>query len=73
MERKPSAVADPRISKKSYSLSASDYKLLEEIGKGVSAFVYRARCIPLNEFIAIKALSLDGCDSNNLVSLVMVY
>jgi serine/threonine-protein kinase OSR1/STK39 len=68
MERKPSVSADLKIEKKNYPLLASDYKLLEEIGKGVSAVVYRAKCIPLNEFIAIKALDLDRCNSN-LVSL----
>ena len=69
MERKASFSSDPRAEKKMYPLAASEYKLLEEIGKGVSAIVYRAKCIPLNEFVAIKALDLERCNSS-LVSLV---
>eukprot|EP00249_Psilotum_nudum_P001578 c14138_g1_i2 orf=297-869(+) len=50
--------------KKVYPVSASDYKLLEEVGEGVSAVVYRAVCIPLNEVVAIKCLDLERCSSN---------
>ena len=31
-----------------YPLDSSSYKLLNEIGEGVSAVVYKALCIPMN-------------------------
>ncbi|GMH09293.1 hypothetical protein Nepgr_011134 [Nepenthes gracilis] len=49
---------------KSYSANARDYKLLEEVGYGASATVYRAIYLPLNEVVAIKCLDLDRCNSN---------
>jgi serine/threonine protein kinase len=69
MEKKALVSSDSRAEKKTYPLAAPDYNLLEEIGKGVSAVVYRAKCIPLNEFVAIKVLDLERCNSN-LVSLI---
>lgn len=53
-----------RISEKRYPLSAKDYKLYEEVGEGVSASVYRALCIPLNEIVAIKVLDLEKCNND---------
>ncbi|KAH0984744.1 hypothetical protein GBA52_011921 [Prunus armeniaca] len=40
------------------------YKLYEEVGEGVSASVYRALCIPLNEIVAIKVLDLEKCNND---------
>ena len=54
------------ISEKRFPLDAKDYKLYEEVGEGVSATVYRALCIPLNEIVAIKVLDLEKCN-NDLV------
>ncbi|CAA0828518.1 Protein kinase superfamily protein [Striga hermonthica] len=51
-------------SEKKFSLNASDYKLYEEIGEGVSATVYRALCVPLNENVAIKVLDLEKCNND---------
>lgn len=59
-------------SEKKFSLNAKDYKLHEEIGDGVSATVYRALCIPLNEVVAIKVLDLEKCN-NDLVGFLVVY
>jgi serine/threonine-protein kinase OSR1/STK39 len=53
-----------RISEKRFPLSAKDYKLYEEVGEGVSASVYRALCIPLNEIVAIKVLDLEKCNND---------
>ncbi|CAI8594502.1 unnamed protein product [Vicia faba] len=53
-----------RISEKRYPLSAVDYKLYEEVGEGVSASVFRALCIPLNEIVAIKVLDLEKCNND---------
>ncbi|XP_010439085.1 PREDICTED: serine/threonine-protein kinase fray2-like isoform X1 [Camelina sativa] len=47
-----------------YSLNPKDYKLLEEVGHGASAVVYRAIYLPTNEVVAIKCLDLDRCNSN---------
>ncbi|XP_076929652.1 uncharacterized protein LOC143594154 [Bidens hawaiensis] len=50
--------------KKKYPVNAKDYKLYEEIGEGVSASVYRALCVPLNEIVAIKVLDLEKCNND---------
>lgn len=43
-----------------YPLDSSSYKLLNEIGEGVSAVVYKALCIPMNSAaVAIKSIDLD--------------
>ncbi|CAN0908917.1 Serine/threonine-protein kinase fray2 [Linum grandiflorum] len=47
-----------------YSANPDDYRLLEEIGHGASATVYRAMCLPSNEVVAVKCLDLDRCNSN---------
>lgn len=54
------------IPHKRFPVNARDYKLYEEVGEGVSATVYRALCIPLNEIVAIKVLDLEKCN-NDLV------
>ncbi|XP_071738985.1 serine/threonine-protein kinase BLUS1 [Rutidosis leptorrhynchoides] len=51
-------------SKKKFPLNANDYKLYEEVGEGVSASVYRALCVPLNEIVAIKVLDLEKCNND---------
>nr|KYP47713.1 Serine/threonine-protein kinase fray2 [Cajanus cajan] len=52
------------VLEKRFPLSAEDYKLYEEVGEGVSASVYRALCIPLNEIVAIKVLDLEKCNND---------
>ncbi|KAK4355835.1 hypothetical protein RND71_024806 [Anisodus tanguticus] len=43
-----------------YPLDTTCYKILDEIGRGVSAIVYKAICLPMNSsVIAIKAIDLD--------------
>lgn len=49
---------------RAYTANASDYKLLEEIGYGASATVFRAIYLPSNEVVAVKCLDLDRCNSN---------
>ncbi|XP_044477240.1 serine/threonine-protein kinase BLUS1-like isoform X2 [Mangifera indica] len=49
---------------RTYSAKSSDYKLLEEVGYGSSATVYRAIYLPSNEVVAVKCLDLDRCNSN---------
>lgn len=47
-----------------FPANPKDYKLYEEVGEGVSATVYRAICIPLNETVAIKVLDLEKCNND---------
>lgn len=47
-----------------FPANPKDYKLYEEVGEGVSATVYRALCIPLNEIVAIKVLDLEKCNND---------
>lgn len=55
---------DSQTEKKVYPEVASDYKLLEEIGRGASAVVYRAKCLSLDDYVAIKMLDLEKCNSS---------
>lgn len=61
-----------QVSEKKYPVDANDYKLYEEVGEGVSASVYRALCVPLNETVAIKVLDLEKCN-NDLVCWLVSY
>ena len=54
-----------------FPANPKDYKLYEEVGEGVSATVYRALCIPLNEIVAIKVLDLEKCN-NDLVCMIFL-
>ena len=47
-----------------YSANPNDYKLLEEVGYGATATVFRAIYLPSNEVVAVKCLDLDRCNSN---------
>ncbi|KAK7327213.1 hypothetical protein VNO80_31578 [Phaseolus coccineus] len=47
-----------------FSTNPSDYKLLEEVGYGATATVYRAIYLPFNQLVAVKCLDLDRCDIN---------
>ncbi|KAK6947981.1 Protein kinase domain [Dillenia turbinata] len=49
---------------RTYSANPNHYKLLEEVGFGASATVYRAIYLPTNEIVAVKCLDLDRCNSN---------
>ncbi|KAE8706710.1 Proteasome assembly chaperone 3 [Hibiscus syriacus] len=51
-------------SEKWYPVNAKDYKIYEEVGDGVSATVYRALCIPLDEIVAINVLDLEKCNND---------
>ncbi|XP_057783470.1 serine/threonine-protein kinase BLUS1 [Salvia miltiorrhiza] len=43
-----------------YPLDSNCYKILDEIGRGVSAIVYKAVCIPMeSSVVAIKAIDLE--------------
>lgn len=58
------------MERKKYPIRAEDYELLETVGEGVSAAVHRARCIPLDEIVAIKVLDFERKNSD-LVSLLV--
>lgn len=57
---------------RTYSANPGDYKLLEEVGYGSTATVYRAIYLPLNEVVAVKCLDLDRCNSN-LVGFFVLF
>eukprot|EP00250_Pteridium_aquilinum_P021984 c25275_g1_i2 orf=493-2568(-) len=50
--------------KKVFPTQAADYDLLEEIGHGAFAVVYRAICKPFSQVVAVKCMDLDICSSN---------
>ncbi|KAI3673674.1 hypothetical protein L6452_39798 [Arctium lappa] len=56
------------MDRKKYPIGAEHYVLYEEIGQGVSASVFRAKCITNNEIVAIKVLDFErgNCDLNNV-------
>ncbi|TVU48635.1 hypothetical protein EJB05_08276 [Eragrostis curvula] len=60
--RRSSAPAPPRVP--AFTASASDYRLMEEVGYGANAVVYRALFIPANRMVAVKCLDLDRVNSN---------
>jgi serine/threonine protein kinase len=61
--RRYSAPAPPPL-----TASPADYQLLEEVGHGANAVVYRAIFTPADRVLAVKCLDLDRVNSN-LVSL----
>ncbi|KAE9619100.1 putative protein kinase STE-STE20-Fray family [Lupinus albus] len=52
------------FSSRTFSANPSDYNLLEEVGDGASATVYRAIYLPNNRQVAVKCVDLDRCNSN---------
>ncbi|KAG4166709.1 hypothetical protein ERO13_A13G150300v2 [Gossypium hirsutum] len=52
-----------------YSANRFDYVLLDEIGNGGSATVYRAFYLPLNAVVAVKCLDLDRCNNGSLENI----
>ncbi|KAI7724977.1 hypothetical protein M8C21_011198, partial [Ambrosia artemisiifolia] len=60
------------IGMKKYPIGAEHYELYEEIGQGVSASVFRAKCLDNDEIVAIKVLDFErgNCDlaGNILIS-----
>lgn len=56
-----------------YSANPADYKLLEEVGYGASATVYRAIYLPFNEVVAVKCLDLDRFNCNLVCSLFLFF
>lgn len=55
---------DSQTQTQTYSANPADYKLLEEVGCGATATVYRAIYLPFNQLVAIKSLDLDRCNIN---------
>ncbi|XP_051152919.1 serine/threonine-protein kinase BLUS1 [Andrographis paniculata] len=48
-----------------YPVDSNSYKILDEIGRGVSAVVYKAICIPMgSSIVAIKAINLERSRAN---------
>ncbi|CAN6449229.1 unnamed protein product [Victoria cruziana] len=62
----PLATAKGKVT---YPVDPSAYELLSVIGHGVSAVVYKAKCLPLRATVAIKTVDLERSPSLNLDSL----
>ncbi|XP_062209603.1 uncharacterized protein LOC133911392 isoform X2 [Phragmites australis] len=60
--RRPSVPTPPAVPV--FTASPGDYRLLEEVGYGANAVVYRAVFIPSNRMVAVKCLDLDRVNSN---------
>ena len=50
-----------------FTVNPGDYRLMEEVGYGAHAVVYRAIFVPRDEVVAVKCLDLDQLN-NNIVS-----
>ncbi|KAF0930459.1 hypothetical protein E2562_032888 [Oryza meyeriana var. granulata] len=48
----------------SFTANPRDYQLMEEVGYGAHAVVYRALFVPRNEVVAVKCLDLDQLNNN---------
>uniref|UniRef100_A0ACD5WPL0 Uncharacterized protein n=1 Tax=Avena sativa TaxID=4498 RepID=A0ACD5WPL0_AVESA len=62
--RRSSLPASPAAPVPEFTASPDDYTLMEEIGFGANAVVYRALFLPTNTTIAVKCLDLDRVNSN---------
>ncbi|KAL5211042.1 hypothetical protein ABZP36_006665 [Zizania latifolia] len=60
--RRPSLHAAAAVP--AFTASPGDYRLLEEVGYGANAVVYRAVFLPSNRIVAVKCLDLDRVNSN---------
>ncbi|ONI26604.1 hypothetical protein PRUPE_1G034000 [Prunus persica] len=56
---------NPEPKKVQFPLDSTAYQILDEIGFGVSAVVYKAICLPMNNtIVAIKSIDLDQSRAN---------
>lgn len=62
------AMSEGQAVRRIYPLVASEYKLFEEVGQGLTATVYRGHCLTFDEIVAIKSLDLEKCNSNLVMS-----
>ncbi|KAB1206620.1 Serine/threonine-protein kinase BLUS1 [Morella rubra] len=47
-----------------YPLDSNSYKILGEIGVGVTGVVFKAICVPMDSTVAIKAINLDQASTD---------
>ncbi|MFS8035310.1 putative protein kinase STE-STE20-Fray family [Helianthus anomalus] len=50
---------DPKTKRSHYPLDPNGYQILDEIGRGCSAIVYKALCTATSTVVAIKSIDLD--------------
>lgn len=58
-----------QLNGKDFPTVASAYEILDDCGRGVSATVHRARCIPTGEIVAVKLMNLESmnCDLDEII------
>ncbi|CAD6205574.1 unnamed protein product [Miscanthus lutarioriparius] len=59
-----SAAAGAAAGPPSFSVNPADYRLMEEVGYGAHAVVYRAIFLPTKGVVAVKCLDLDQLNNN---------
>ncbi|KAF3777500.1 Serine/threonine-protein kinase [Nymphaea thermarum] len=68
MDKKAGKTEKEAADRRKYPIRQEDYELCEEVGQGASAVVYRARCIPFNEIVAIKVLDFEKAKADLVIS-----
>lgn len=58
------AEADSYWAQDCYPVSVADYELIHVVGKGASATVWLANCIPMEKMVAIKLMDLENFGAN---------
>ncbi|XP_062204953.1 serine/threonine-protein kinase BLUS1-like isoform X1 [Phragmites australis] len=64
VKRSAAAGAGAAAAPPSFTVNPGDYRLLEEVGYGAHAVVYRAVFVPRDEVVAVKSLDLDQLNNN---------
>ncbi|PNT67731.1 serine/threonine-protein kinase BLUS1 isoform X2 [Brachypodium distachyon] len=62
--KRPAAAAAAAVAALAFTVMPADYRLMEEVGYGAHAVVYRAVFVPRNETVAVKCLDLDQLNNN---------
>ncbi|KAL5230113.1 hypothetical protein ABZP36_028889 [Zizania latifolia] len=62
--KRQSSSAGAAAAPPSFTANPRDYELMEEVGYGAHAVVYRAVFLPRNEVVAVKCLDLDQLNNN---------
>ncbi|KAL5225896.1 hypothetical protein ABZP36_012535 [Zizania latifolia] len=64
VRRQSSSAGAAAAAPPSFTANPGDYQLMEEVGYGAHAVVYRAVFVPRNKVVAVKCLDLDQLNNN---------